>query len=201
MEFKEIVHSRYAVKQFDGKKLPESKVSELLEIISMAPSSFNIQPWKIIVIESPQVKKKLAPAAWNQPQIESSSHLLVFCANSDIVGNIKKIESQALAAGAKKEDIKGYIDMMMGSVAGKSEQERLDWAKRQVYIALGNAVNGAKSLGFDSAPMEGFSPDDFAKILNTPKNLVPVVICGIGYAADSPRPKVRFPVSETFQRI
>lgn len=200
MDFKQITQSRYAVKQFDGKKLPENKVTELLDIIRMAPSSFNIQPWKIIVIESADLKKKLAPAAWNQPQIESSSHLLVFCANSDIVGNIKKIEAQALAAGAKKEDIKGYIDMMLGMESRLSPEGKLDWAKRQTYIALGNAVNGAKSLGFDSAPMEGFSPDDFAKILNTPKNIVPVVLCGIGYAADKPRPKMRFPISEVFER-
>ena len=58
MEFEKIVHERYATKLFDGKKLPEDKLDRLFEIIRYAPSSFNIQPWKIIVVKEQKLKEK-----------------------------------------------------------------------------------------------------------------------------------------------
>ena len=93
MDFSTIVKERYATKLFDGRKIPEAKVNKLLEIIRYAPSSFNIQPWVIKVIPDTAIKEKLAPASWNQPQIMSCSHLLVFCANKDIAGNIDELET------------------------------------------------------------------------------------------------------------
>ncbi len=194
MEFETIIQERYAVKMFDGRKLPEPKVKKLLEMIRYAPSSFNIQPWVIEIVTGPELKKKLTPASMNQKQIESCSHLLVFCANKDIAGNIDKLEKLMKKAGANT----GYIDIMRGFDKSLSDEQKLSWAQRQTYLALGNALNGAKSLGFDSCPMEGFDPKAYSKILNLKSNLVPTALCPIGYASDKPTPKLRFPSEEVF---
>ena len=190
MDFKEIVEKRYATKKFDGKRIPEQKVKELLELIRLSASSFNLQPWKIKVVTDQEVKKKLTPVSWNQPQIESCSHLLVLCADTNV--NVDKLEELMLKNGARKEEIQGYVNMMHDFVKKLNEKEKLEWATRQVYIALGNALNGAKSLGFDSCPTEGFNVEEYAKILHLPKNLVPTLVCPIGYAADTPKLKLRF---------
>jgi len=195
MEFRHIVMERYATKLFDGRKIPESKVNELLEIIRYAPSSFNIQPWVVEVITDAKLKEKLTPVSMNQKQIESCSHLLVFCANKDIAGNIDKLEKLMKEVGAST----GYIDIMRGFDKSLSDEQKLSWAQRQTYLALGNALNGAKALGFDSCPMEGFDPQAYAKILNLPSNLVPTALCPIGYAADKPNPKLRFPNEMIFE--
>lgn len=200
MDFEKIVQERYATKHFDGRKIPESKVNRLLDIIRYAPSSFNIQPWVIKVIADRETKEKLAPASWNQPQITSCSHLLVFCANKDIACNIDKLEKLMIKSGAKPQDIKPYIDIMGNFEKGMNDEQRLSWAQRQTYLALGNALNGAKSLGFDSCPMEGFDPKAYAKILDLPSNLVPTALCPIGYASDAKRDKLRFPKEEVFLR-
>ena len=71
-------------------------------------------------------------------------------------------------------------------------------AQHHVFLALGNALNGAKSLGFDSCPMGGFDPKEYSRILGLPPNLVPTMLCPVGYAADRPMPKVRFPREEIF---
>src|SRR3989338_2171286 len=168
MEFKQIVMERYATKLFDGRKIPESKVNELLEIIRYAPSSFNIQPWVVEVITDAKLKEKLTPVSMN-----------------------KKLMNEAGAST-------GYIDIMRGFDKSLSEEQKLSWAQRQVYLALGNALNGAKALGFDSCPMEGFDPQAYAKILKLPKNLVPTALCPIGYAADKQKDKLRFPREEVF---
>ncbi len=192
MEFKQIVKERYATKSFDGRTIPEDKLNELLEMIRLAPSSFNIQPWKIIVIKDQAIKDKLLPASWNQTQVSNCSHLLILCANTDILGNINLIEKELIKSGANPESIKGYIQMMKDFEKGLNEQQKLEWAQKQVYIALSNALNGAKSLGFDSCPMEGFQPEEYSKILQLPKNLAPTALCPIGYASDKPKPKFRF---------
>lgn len=198
MEFSTIVKERYAVKQFDGKTIPEEKINQLLEIIRHAPSSFNIQPWKIIVIKEKAVKEKLLAASWNQPQITSCSHLLVFCADTNILENIERLEQLMIKNGAQADQIKRYIQMMKDFEKPMMPEQKLSWAQRQTYIALGNAVNGAKSLGFDSCPMEGFNPQEYSKILNLPANIVPSALVTIGYAADKPNKKLRFPVEEVF---
>ena len=100
--------------------------------------------------------------------------------------------------GAKKEQIKNYIDMMKDFEKNLNEKEKLCWAQRQVYIALGNALNGAKSLGFDSCPMEGFNSEEYSKILELPKNLIPTVLCPIGYSNDKSPQKIRFSEKDIF---
>ena len=198
MEFKEIVKQRYAVKKFDGRKIPDEKLNGLLDIIRYAPSSFGLQPYKIKVVSDKAMKEKLAPAAWNQPQITTCSHLLVFCANTDIKGHIEMYDKMMRKSKISEENITPYIAMMKGFEEGLSDEHKLSWSQRQAYLAVGNAVNGAKSLGFDSCPMEGFSPEEFAKILDLPKNIVPSALVTIGYAADTPREKIRYSKEDLF---
>ncbi|MBI2658977.1 NAD(P)H-dependent oxidoreductase [Candidatus Woesearchaeota archaeon] len=194
MEFEKIVHERYAVKLFDGRKIPEEKVNRLFEVIRYAASSFNIQPWVVKVVTDQKTKERLTPVSMNQKQIESCSHLLVFCANTDIAGNIDKLEKLMKKAGAST----AYIEIMRGFEKSMNYEQKLSWAQRQTFLALGNALNGAKALGFDSCPMEGFDPKEYSRILKLPDSLVPTALCPIGYAADSQKEKLRFPKEEVF---
>ena len=200
MEFATIVKERYATKQFDGKTIPESKVKELLDIIRSAPSSFNIQPRKILVITDKKIKEKLAPASWNQPQITTCSHLFVFCANTDLSGNIDRLEKLMIKTGTPQQEAHELRAMMDTMEKIMSSDQKLAWAQRQTYLALANALNGAKSLGFDSCPMEGFDAQAYAKILELPDHLVATALCPIGYASDKPKQKLRFPSEEVFIR-
>jgi nitroreductase/dihydropteridine reductase len=198
MQFSEIVHARYAAKSFDGKTVPEATIDELKELIRFAPTSFNFQPWKAKIVSDEAAKAELAAAAYNQPQVTSCSHLFVFCANTDLDALADKLEAAAVAAGTPPEKVKGYMGMVRGVAAGMDDATKLGWAKRQAYLALGNGVNGAKALGLDSCPMEGFDPAAFSTILELPATLVPVVIMPVGYANDTPRPKHRFDTADLF---
>ncbi len=201
MEFGTIVQKRYATKLFDGRKIPQEKTDKLLELIRHAPSSFNIQPWKIVIVTDQKLKEQLKEAAWNQPQVTSCSHLLVFCGYTDIKGNIDKLGEAMISAGAKKDDISGYMQMMYDFEKSLTPEQKLSWSQRQLYLALANALLGAKSLGFDSCPMEGFDSAQFAKILELPSTIVPTALCAIGYAADTPKPKLRFAKEDVFVRV
>ena len=192
MEFKDIVMQRYATKKFDGKKIPEEKIHELIELVRFAPSAINLQPWKIKIVTDQKLKDQLKPAAFGQEQVTTCSHLLVFCADPDYEGLMKRL-GVLLQKNKVPEDMQNrVISMAAQFTATMSADQRFAWSQAQTYLALGNALNGAKSLGFDSCPMGGFNPDEFANILKIPKPLVPVMLCPVGYAADKPMPKMRF---------
>jgi nitroreductase/dihydropteridine reductase len=192
MEFRQIVMSRYATKKFDGKKIPEKKVDELLEIVRFAASAINLQPWKIKVVTDQKVKEQLRPAAFNQEQITTCSHLLVFCADPDYDSLIKRLGVLLKKSGVPEETQKMITGMAENFTKPMTAEQKLAWSQAQTYLALGNAINGAKSLGFDSCPMGGFDPKEFSRILKIPPPLVPTMLCPIGYAADKPMQKVRF---------
>lgn len=192
MEFKEIVRQRYATKQFTSAKIPEELIRELLELIRLAPSALNLQPWRIKVISDDETKKALGPAVFGQQHAVACSHLLVFCANTDVEDVITKADKSLREAGFPDERRNGMMTM------ARSIRDKLDvaWAQQQVYLALANAVIGAKALGFDSCPMTGFDPAAISKILALPAKLVPTAICPLGYGADVPLPKARLSLDD-----
>lgn len=196
MEYLDIVTQRYATKRFDGRKIDDEKVSQLLEIIRQSPSGLNLQPWKIKVITDQALKEKLQPHTHNQPQVTTCSHLLVLCADTDIETLASKLESQMRSAGAPGEYTAHLVGMGRAMAATMTPEQRLSLVQNQVYMALCNAVNGAKALGFDSCPIGGFEPGAYSRILGLPSNLVPTAVCPIGYAADVPLVKLRFPLAE-----
>jgi len=198
VEFKDIVMQRYATKKFDGRKVPEAKMRELFELIRFAPSALNIQPWKVKVVADQKVKEQLKPAAWGQEQITTCSHLLVFCANTDFPALLDRLE-KLLGEGKVPAEVRTMVMGLARDMFPRmSPEQRLAYAQHHVFLALGNALNGAKSLGLDSCPMGGFDPAEFARILALPPHLVPTMLCPVGYAADRPMPKLRFPAGEIF---
>ena len=193
MDFADIVMSRYATKKFDGRTIPDTKINELLELVRFAPSALNLQPWKIKVVTDQNIKEQLKPAAFDQEQITTCSHLLVFCADPDYDNLIRRLGVLLKKSGVSQEMQERVIGMAIQFTKPMSPEQKLAWSQAQTYLALGNALNGAKSLGFDSCPMGGFDPKEFSRILKVPPPLVPTMLCPVGYAADKPMQKLRFP--------
>ena len=96
------------------------------------------------------------------------------------------------------EQQKMKVDDVPAEIAkyGMTPEQRLHWSREQVFIALGNAVNGAYSLGLGACPMTAFQADEFARILELPPTVVPTVLLSVGYSAEDGSPKLRHPVSE-----
>ncbi len=187
---------RYAAQRFDGRHVPEETIRELLELIRLAPSAIDLQPWRIRVVTDPAIKERLLPASHNQHGVTTCSHLLVFCADPDYDGLIRKLEGLIRANGlpdAVREVAVSQARMATGSMI---PQQRLAWSTAQTYLAAGNALNGAKALGLDSCPMDWFDQELVTEILALPAPLVPVMLCPIGYGADEPGPKLRHPIEE-----
>jgi nitroreductase / dihydropteridine reductase len=187
MEFKDVVMKRYATRKFTDQKVPEDKINELIDLIRFAPSAINLQPWRIKIVSDQKTREALGPAMFNQPQAINCSHLLILCANTDVDEVIAKADQSMKDAGFS-DDVRLQ---MIGMATNLKTNFTPAWLQQQIYLALANAVNGAKSLGLDSCPMTGFDPGKVAQVLGLPKHLVPTAICPVGYGADSPGPKAR----------
>lgn len=191
MNLKTIMQERYATKKFTGEAIPQEKIDELQEMIRLAPTSYGLQAFKVKVVTDPALKEKLQAASWNQPQITTCSHLFVFCADTDVTRRLDEYKD-LLSGKMPKENVENFTGMIANMIASLSEEDIHGWTARQTYIALAHALLGAKALGFDSCPMEGFDAQQYETILDLPNNLKPVVICPVGIAADEARPKTRF---------
>jgi nitroreductase/dihydropteridine reductase len=199
MDFNGIIMSRYATKKFDGKKIDEDTVDQICEMTRFTPSALNIQPWKIKVVSDQETKDKLSAASMDQPQVSTCSHLMVFCADTDMEGNAQKLVESMNKMGVPEENMKqfeGVIEYFLGNF-GKIEAA-LSEAQANVFMAAITAIYAAKSLGVDSCPMQGFDQSAYTEILNLPSGLVPSIIVPMGYPADNQMPKMRFPKEDIF---
>jgi nitroreductase len=200
---------RYATKKFDtSKKIPAQDLQEILEATRLSPSSFGIQPWKIIVVSNPEIKQKLLPEAYNQEQITTCSDLIVLASRKGLTEEDinQYAEDIKKTRGVSQDDIQGFVDAMMAPVKNKTEQELTIWNQRQVYIALGFLLTAAAQKGIDSCPMEGFNSQGFDKILGLDaKGYTSTVICPLGYRATDDMyanlPKVRFDKDKVFEFV
>lgn len=192
MEYLRLLRERYACRDFKPERLPDEKVKELLEAIRLTPSALNLQPWRIKVVEEEGLKRKLFEYSMGQGQVLSCSHLLVFCANTDIEQVISSAERAMLEAGFPEEKVKEMVAIAR-TIKDKLTRE---WAREQVFMALCNAVIAAKALGFDSCPMTGFDPEGYREVLGLPPNLEPVALCAIGYGKGASLPKARLKLEE-----
>ncbi len=200
---------RYATKKFDPAKKIAPELWAKLELAAIhAPSSYGLQPWKFIVVTDPEMRKKLHPVSYNQPQILDASHLIVFAAkNPPTPADVDAyVARTAEVRGATVEALDGFKQMMLGSLSRMDAAQAHRWAARQVYIALGVFLASAALMGVDACPMEGFQPDKYDEILGLKaKGLGSVVIATAGYRSAEDKnahlAKVRFEPKDVIEHV
>ena len=178
---------RYAVKKFDDKaSLTEQQILEVKKVFNLSASSYGLQPYKMIVVQNPELKEKLVPASFGQQQISQSAAILVFAVRTDF--GMDYIDQFFKDMSTKRqiplENLEGYKDFMKGSFANKSEDEISSWATKQVYLTMGHMLASLAALQIDACPMEGLDPQAYDKILDLDaKQLKTIVAMPIGVRA------------------
>lgn len=183
MSITKALHWRYATKRMNGAKIPKEKLDSILEAISLAPTSFGLQPYSVMVIENATILEKIKPIAMGQPQITEASALLVFAVWDTLT--IEKIEDYiSLIAKERNVTVESLQNMrdIIASQLKNSDSDNFIWNSKQAYIALGFALVAAAVEEIDSTPMEGFDKnvlDDLLKLKE--KGLRSSVIMTLGY--------------------
>ncbi|WP_347049852.1 NAD(P)H-dependent oxidoreductase [Flavobacterium olei] len=176
---------RYATKQFDAsKKISDADLNTLKEAVRLSASSYGLQPYKVIIVETPEIREQLKAAAWGQAQLTDASHLFIFAndLNLDATSVDKYINNISAVRGVPADALGGFSDMMKGVIANLSADAKHIWTAKQTYLALGNLLNAAAELKIDATPMEGFNAATFNEILGFDKlGLNASVIATVGY--------------------
>lgn len=180
---------RYACKKYDStKKISAQDLAILKESLRLAPSSYGLQPWKFVIVENPELRKKLREASWGQPQVTDASHLIAVVAREKMeeADVDKLIQKNIQVRGTPLEALKGYRDMMIGDIVkGPRSGTSNFWTQRQAYIALGFVLQTAAHLRIDSTPMEGIDPAAYDKLLGLEgSGWKTVVAIALGYRAN-----------------
>lgn len=200
---------RYATKKFDKtKKLTPQQLDVLLEALRLSPSSMGLEPWKFIVVASEEMKNKLIEGTLGQSQVADASHVIVLCAlkNLDATHVEKHIAQAAKLKCEPVANLDKYKISRMNYALTKTPEEKLAWAIKQVYIALGCMLTAAAMIGVDACPMEGFDKAKYSELLQLDeKNLVPVVVCPVGFRDETDKYahmcKVRFDKEEVIELV
>jgi nitroreductase len=187
MELLDKLNWRYAAKAMTGEKVAQEKIDNIIEAISLAPTSSGLQPFEIIVISNQEIKEKIKPIAFNQSVITDCSHLFVFAAWDTYTAERinKQFDLTNTVRGFTNEGWEKYRQMLLNSYPQKEAEENFNHAARQVYIAFTQAMVAAAFEGVDSTPLEGFNPDDLDEILDLrKKGLKSCVLLPVGYRDD-----------------
>jgi nitroreductase len=175
------VHERRATPSFDGAPIPEDDLIAILEAGLHAPSGYNIQPWRFIVVQAPDHKKRLRAASYNQAKVEEASAVIVACGDSD--GWRKDLDAM-LQQGREGGMPEGYAAQAKSSVpsymASFSTNEMKGWLNKHVMIAFTTMMWTAETLGYDTAPMEGFEQEKVHEVLRLPLSYHVVALLAIG---------------------
>lgn len=181
----ETIKARRAVKYYDPDfEMPQKDIDCLLEHMLEAPTSFNVQHWRIVRVEDKALREKIRAAAWGQAQVTDASLLFVLCA--DIKAWEKSPERYWVDAPAEARDM--VVPMIKDFYDGKEQLQR-DEALRSVGILAQTAMLAAKALGYDSCPMIGFDAQKVAELIKLPQDHVVGMMLAIGKGTKPAWPK------------
>ena len=183
MELIEKLQQRYATKAMTGEKLPQEQIDNILEAISLAPTSSGLQPFEVMVITNQELKEKIRPVAWNQSVITDCSHLLIFAAwdqyTEDRINKMFDLTNEI--RGFKNEGWENYRNSLLGVYPKQDPEVSFAHAARQAYIGFAMGIAAAATLNIDSTPIEGFDPAQLDEILGLrEKGLRSCVILTLG---------------------
>ena len=184
MELLEKLSWRYATKAMNGQKIPQEKVDNIIEAISLTPTSSGLQPFEVFVVTNQEVKDRIKSIAFNQSVVSDCSHLLVFAAwdtyTEDRINRMFDLTNEV--RGYTNEGWENYRQMLLGSYPQRDAEENFNHAAKQAYLAFSQAISAAAFEGVDATPMEGFDAGKLDEILGLrEKGLRSCVLLPLGY--------------------
>ena len=184
MDVIQAIRERRAINFFEpGKEVPDNKLKELLSIANLSPSSFNLQPWKIIVVRDPERKKILRQCAFNQPKVEEASAVLIMIADpGGVEENWERVLNSWQELGYIKPDVRPIYTEMTKNLYGTEDslRRKIFAVKNTAFYAM-NLMIAAKGLGLETHPMDGFDEGCIKKEFHIPDDKIIPMLVAVGY--------------------
>lgn len=183
------IKERRATPSFEDVPIHSADLEKIIRAGLDAPSGYNMQPWRFVVVRSREQKKKLRQAAFGQPKVEEASAVIVACGDplgwkdGDLDEVLRLGREHGFADPAQQEGVRKTVTGFLGSEPGKIaglEPSYAVWVNRQTMIAFTTMMWTAESLGYDTAPMEGFMEDQVKALLKIPERVRVVALLAVG---------------------
>ena len=192
-EFFDVIKGRKSVKYFDPNvKIKREEIIEMLNEANLAPSSCNLQPWRYIVVDTPEGKEKLGSANYNKIQNDTSAAMIIVLGDLNHYGKFDEIYGEAVEKGYMTEEVKDSFEKGMGP---QLENLPTDKNREGVYFDCGlwtmQFANIAYAKGYDTNIIGGFVREKVAELFELEENLTPVMLIALGKKEKDARPTVR----------
>ncbi|GLV47528.1 NADH dehydrogenase [Thermus sp. LT1-2-5] len=182
---------RRSIRRYRPDPVPEGVLREVLEAALRAPSAWNLQPWRLVVVRDPALKKALREAAFGQAQVEEAPVVLVVYA--DLEEALARLD-EVIHPNVQGERREAQKRAIQNAFAGMGERERAAWAAGQSYIFLGYLLLLLEAYGLGSVPMLGFDPERVKALLGLPAHVAIPALLPLGYPAEEGYSSHRLPL-------
>jgi nitroreductase len=176
----EVIEERRDTPSFDGAPIPDADLKEILEAGLKMPSGFNLQPWRLVVVRTPELQRKLRAACFNQPNVEEASVVIVACGDKD---SWRSDMDEMIRMGRESGMTENYAESARSVIPEfmSSHPNLSAWLNRHVMIAFTAMMLMAETLGYDTSSTEGYDPEKVCQILNLPISYEVIALLGIGH--------------------
>lgn len=176
------IADRRSTSSFDGAPVPADDLKRILDAGLLAPSGYNLQPWRFVVVRSPEQRKRLRAASYNQAKVEEASVVIVACGDAD--GWRNGDLEEMLRLGREGGMPENYAEQAKTNIPEylSNHPDLQVWLTRHVMIAFTTMMLMAEALGYDTAPMEGFEEERVREVLRLPLSYTVVALLAIGHA-------------------
>jgi putative NAD(P)H nitroreductase len=183
MDVIQAIKERRSINFFEtGKSISDDKLRELIEIANLSPSSFNLQPWKVIAVRDPERKKVLRQCAFNQPKVEEASAVLIMIADpKGVEENLERVLDSWQELGYIKPEVRQtYTEMAKNLYSTEDSLKRKIFAVKNTALFAMNLMITAKGLGFETHPMDGFDEECVKREFNIPADKIIPMLVAVG---------------------
>jgi len=179
------IKKRRSIKSFDPNySFTVEEESELLNLVMLSPTAFNIQNWRFVVVRDQKLREQIREVSWGQSQVTDSSLFVIICAD---LKAWEKNPSRYWVNASK--DVQGFVLPAIDDYYRNKDQVQRDEAFRSCGIAAQTLMLAAKGLGYDSCPMDGFDFQEVAKLIQLPNDHVIAIFVAVGKAVKEPWPR------------
>lgn len=197
MTIEEVMRSRHSVRKYEkGYTIPEAELNEILELAGTAPSSWNLQHWRFLVVTEQANKDQLLPIAYNQQQVSDASAVIIMLGDLEANKMFEEVYRPALEAGTFPQQAYDTLNQNVQAAYQNDPQTARDEANRNTAFAAMQLMLAAKAKGYDTCPIGGFDRNKVVQVLNIPTRFTPVMMLTLGKAASNAHPTDRLPIGQ-----
>jgi len=191
----EIFHRRFACHLFESERaIPAADLEYILEAGRLSPSSFGLEPWKFVVVQSHDLKLALQTACFQQTQVGTASAVIVILAKLAELSPDSEYAQRLLAREYPGDQ---YAMALANYRNFCATTDLRAWSVTQCHIAAANMMTAVTALGLDSCAIGGFLPDQVKQVLHLdPAQYEVALVLPIGYCAETAHEKRRLPLTD-----